>query len=305
MYIKIRNKKYNVNDVIFGCFNGLFMIFLVIVTLYPFINTLAVSFNEGLDSIKGGIYLWPRKFTLQNYISVFVSGTIINSFLISVARTVLATLVNIFLTGMLAYCLSRKEYIFGKFITVVFVMTMYFNAGLIPSYLLVKNLGLHGNFLVYIIPGMISAFNVIVVRTYIQTIPESFIESAKLDGAGEFRIFLQIIFPLCKPALAVVGMFTAIWNWNNWFDTYLYASSKQELSTLQYELRKLLASSFEKNTSANVYTGSAAAADSASMVTPVAIQAAITIVAMLPIIMVYPFLQRYFVVGLNVGGVKE
>lgn len=305
MYIKVCKRKHNVKDIVFHTFNISAMLVLVVVTLYPFINTLAISFNDGLDTVRGGIYLWPRKFSLQNYRSIFISGTIFNAFFISVARTVLSTVINVFLTGMLAYCLSRKNYIFNKFITVVLVLTMYFNAGLIPGYLLIKNLGLHGNFWVYIVPTMISAFNVIVVRTYIQTIPESLIESARLDGAGDFRIFIQIIFPLCKPALAVIAMFVAIASWNNWFDTYLYCSSKQELSTLQYELQKLLASSFQQNQSVNVYTGSAAAADMANQVTPVSIQAAITIVAMVPILFVYPFLQRYFVVGLNVGGVKE
>ena len=231
MYIKIRKKKYSVNDIVFNIINTIIMIFLVAVTLYPFLNTLAVSFNDGLDAVRGGIYLWPRVFSLKNYQSIFLDGfqsPVVNAFFISVARTVLSAVINIYLTGMLAYCLSRKEYIFNKFITIVFVLTMYFNAGLIPNFLLIKSLNLYGSFWVYVIPGMISAFNVIVVRTYIQTIPESFIESARLDGAGDFRIFIQIIFPLSKPALAVVGMFVTIFSWNNWFDTYLYNPSNQK-----------------------------------------------------------------------------
>jgi putative aldouronate transport system permease protein len=181
---------------------------------------------------------------------------------------------------------------------------MYFSAGLIPQYLLIKKLGLLDSFWVYIIPGMISAFNVIVVRTYIQTIPESLIESARIDGAGDFKIFIRIIFPLAKPSLAVVGMFTIIYQWNSWFDTYLYAPSKQSLSTLQYELQKLLASSFSQSTAQQA--NNALAGEMASnMVSPVSLQAAITIVAMVPILCVYPLLQRYFIAGLNVGGVKE
>ncbi len=305
MYIRFRNKRYKLGDVIFNSVNMIFLLFLVIVTLYPFLNTLAVSFNDGLDSVRGGIYLWPRQFSLQNYRSVFISGTVINAFFVSVARTVISVALNVFLTAMMAYCLSRKEYIFNKFITVAIVLTMYFNAGLIPGFLLVKSLGLYGSFWVYIIPSLISAFNVIVVRTYITSIPESLVESARLDGAGDFRIFLRIIFPLCKPALAVVGMFVAIWQWNNWFDTYLYASSKQNLSTLSYELQKLLASSFSQGQSAQSATSGIGAELAGGMVTPIAMQAAITIVAMVPIIMVYPFVQRYFVTGLNVGGVKE
>ncbi len=307
MYIKIRKKKYSVNDIVFNIINTIIMIFLVAVTLYPFLNTLAVSFNDGLDAVRGGIYLWPRVFSLKNYQSIFLDGfqsPVVNAFFISVARTVLSAVINIFLTGMLAYCLSRKEYIFNKFITIVFVLTMYFNAGLIPNFLLIKSLNLYGSFWVYVIPGMISAFNVIVVRTYIQTIPESFIESARLDGAGDFRIFIQIIFPLSKPALAVVGMFVTIFSWNNWFDTYLYNPSNQKYSTLQYELQKLLASSVQQNQGINAVS-SAAEAGSVQQVTPISMQAAITVVAMVPILLIYPFMQRYFIAGLNVGGVKE
>jgi putative aldouronate transport system permease protein len=227
------------------------------------------------------------------------------AFIISVLRTVITVILNVFLTAMMAYCLSRKEYIFNKFITIAVVLTMYFNAGLIPGFLLIKNLGLYGSFWVYVIPTLISAFNVIVVRTYIGSIPESLVESARLDGAGDFRIFLRIIFPLCKPALAVIAMFVAIWQWNNWFDTYLYTSSKQHLSTLSFELQKLLASSFSQGQSAQAATSGIGAELAGGMVTPIAMQAAITIVAMVPIIMVYPFVQRYFVTGLNVGGVKE
>ena len=305
MYIKFRNKRYKINDVVFHFFNTLILLFLVAITLYPFLNTLAISFNEGLDSIRGGIYLWPRKFSLQNYRAVFISGTVINAFFVSVARTVITVALNVFLTGMLAYCLSRKEYIFNKFITIVVVVTMYFNAGLIPNFLLIKTLGLIGSFWVYVIPCLISGFNVIVVRTYISTIPESLVESARLDGAGDFKIFLRIIFPLCKPALAVIAMFVAIWQWNSWFDTYLYASSNQKLSTLSYELQKLLASSFTQSQSTQTVTSGLGAEIASTMVTPIAMQAAITIVAMVPIICVYPFVQRYFVTGLNVGGVKE
>ncbi|TYQ16618.1 UNVERIFIED_CONTAM: carbohydrate ABC transporter membrane protein 2 (CUT1 family) [Acetivibrio alkalicellulosi] len=304
MYIKIGKKRHSIYDVGFNTFNGIVMVFLMLVTLYPFLNTLAISFNEGIDAVRGGIHIWPREFSLQNYRAVFVGGTIYRAFFVSVARTVLAAVLNVFLTAMLAYCLSRKEYVLNRFITVAFVLTMYFNAGLIPNYQLIRSLNLLNNFWVYVLPAMISAFNVIVVRTYIQTIPESLIESAKLDGAGDFKIFMRIIFPLTKPALAVVGMFTIIYQWNNWFDTLLYAPSKQSLSTLQYELQKLLASSFQQNTSARA-TSSLSAELASDMVTPVSIQAAITVVAMVPVLCVYPVLQRYFIAGLNVGGVKE
>lgn len=289
----------------FNTFNTVFMIILVIVTLYPFLNTIVVSFNAGNDTIRGGLYLWPRQFTFQNYKAIFVSGTIYDAFLISVARTVLSTLLNIFLTTMLAYTLSRREYVFRKPITFIFVLTMYFNAGLIPGYFLMKDLHLINNFLVYVLPSMISAFNLIVIRTYIGTIPESLVESARIDGAGDFKIFWTIIFPLCKPVLATIALFVAVGAWNSWFDAFLYTSSKQELSTLQYELMKLLSSSMNANSNPAVANGAGMTQDMASMVTPLSIRAAVTVVASVPILLVYPFMQKYFVVGLNVGSVKE
>lgn len=299
-------KTSQIEPVVFTVLNTLFLLLLVAVTLYPFINTIAVSFNDGNDTIRGGIYLWPRSWTMKNYSAIFASGTIYHAFMVSVARTVISTVLNIFLTTMLAYALSRKEYIFRKPITLIFLLTMYFNAGLIPVYFLIKDLGLLNSFWVYIFPSLISAFNLIVLRTYIYTLPESMVESAKMEGAGDFRIFLQIIFPLCKPVIATIALFVAVGAWNSWFDTFLYASSKQNLSTLQYELTKLLASTINSGGSSSVANGAGVNKDMASaIVTPVSIRAAITIVAAVPILVVYPFLQKYFVVGLNVGSVKE
>lgn len=300
----MKSKSPQLEPIVFHTFNAVLMILIAIVTLYPFMNTLAISLNAGNDTIRGGIYLWPREWTWQNYRAVFAGGTIFNAFLISVARTVIATVVSLFLTSMLAYTLSRKEYVFRKSITIIVVMTMYFNAGLIPYYFLIRDLHLLNNFLVYIIPGLVSAFNMIVIRTYIQTLPEGLIESAKIDGAGDFRTFVSIILPLCQPVLATVALFIAVGQWNSWFDTFLFASSKQELSTLQFELMKLLSSSMNSNSSAAVSNGADPNALQ-SMVTPVSIRAAITIVASLPILIVYPFLQKYFVHGLQLGSVKE
>lgn len=295
-----------INDMAFNSFNGIFMLLLVVFTLYPFLNTIAISFNDGLDAIRGGIYLWPRIFSLQNYKAVFFGGTVYHAFYISVARTVISTALNVFLGAMLSYALSRREFVLRKFITVVFVLTMYFNAGLIPNYLLFKALGLRNSFFVYVIPGMVGAFNMIVIRTYIKTLPESMVESARIDGAGEFRIFLQIIFPLCKPILATVALFVAVWQWNQWFDTFIYNSSEQNLSTLQYELMKLLASTTSANSNPSLVGGVGQTSTGATnMVTPVSIRSAITVVAAVPIILVYPFLQKYFVVGLAVGSIKE
>ena len=277
------------------------MILFLIVTMYPILNTIAVSFNDGMDSVKGGIHLWPRQFTMKNYMTVFANQNLKQAAIVSVGRTVIATVLQLFLTSMLAYVLSRKNFIFNKQLSFIFVLTMYVSGGMIPSYILMKDLHLLNNFWVYILPGLVSAFNMIVIRTYINGLPDSLIESAKIDGAGEFRIFIQIVLPLCKPVLATVALFIAVGQWNSWFDSMLYCSADNNLTTLQYELMKLLSSTTTQGTSAEVMKNAA----NASIVTPTSIRAAITIVTALPIVCLYPFLQRYFVTGLTIGGVKE
>jgi len=308
MKIRINNKKLTTGDIAFNTFNYAFLIILSAAMLYPLLNTLAISFNDGMDTVRGGIYLWPRMFSTRNYYIVFHMDTIYSAFVVSVTKTIVIVITNLFFTSMLAYTISRKDYILRKTITVIFVLTMYFNAGLIPNYMLIRDLHMINTFTVYWLPNIISAFNLIVIRTYIKTIPESFIESAKIDGAREFRIFLQIILPLCIPTLATIALFVAVGSWNSWFDTFLYNSAKQNLSTLQYELQKLLASALNAGTRTQSGGGganAAAQAGSSNVTTPQALRAAITVVAAVPILVVYPFLQRYFINGLAIGGVKE
>ena len=297
--MKVKNRK----DWLFPLVNGLFLILLVFITLYPVINTVAYSFNEGTDAVRGGIGLWPRKFSLDSYKSILSDTSVYLAAWISASKTVLITLLNLFWTSMLAYALSRKEFVFRKVFTVIVVLTMYINAGLIPNYLLIsKTLNLRNNYLVYIIPTMFSCFNMIVIRTYISNQPEALVESARIDGAGDFRIFWQIIFPLCKPVLATVALFVAVGSWNSWFDTYLYVGQKKELYTLQYILKMKLATTQQ---SANAAKATAEAITTLGQTTPVTIKCAITVIAAVPIILVYPFLQRYFVTGIALGSVKE
>jgi putative aldouronate transport system permease protein len=274
--------------------------------LYPFWNTIAVSFNSAADTTRGGITFRPRVFTMQNYRVVFSDGTIYNAFFISVARTVIQTVSGVFLTSMLAYALSRRDYIFRKPFTIILVLSMYINAGLIPNFFLIRSLGMYQTFWVYVVPGMISAFNFIVIRTYISNLPESIIESARIDGCGDFVIFTRIILPLCLPVLATIALFIAVGAWNAWFDTMIYNSGMPHLHTLQYKLMGYIESSQSQSKSAAAIGSMGMAQNIAgSMVTPVSIRAAVTVVAALPILVVYPFLQRYFVTGINVGGVKE
>ncbi|MFC5470837.1 carbohydrate ABC transporter permease [Cohnella suwonensis] len=297
-------RRIKTEPLLFHTFNYAALLLVAVVTLYPFLNTLAVSFNVGTDTTRGGIYLWPRMWTMKNYEAVFVTGHVAHAFWVSVARTLAGTVVGVYLTAMLAYTISRDEYMFRKPITIIFVLTMYFSAGLIPTYFLIKDLHLLNHFLVYILPGLISAFNLLVIRTYIRSLPESLVESVKIDGGGDFRVFVSVILPLCTPVLATIALFIAVGQWNSWFDTFLYASSRQNLSTLQYELIKLLSSTTSSNGSVSLAAG-VKQGGTEGLITSLSIRAAITIVASVPILVVYPFLQKHFVSGLQLGGVKE
>ncbi|NEX01475.1 MULTISPECIES: carbohydrate ABC transporter permease [Pseudobutyrivibrio] len=296
---KRRRKKISGADLAFRICNGIFMIAFVIVTLYPVLNTLAISFNEGTDALRGGIYLWPRVFTLKNYTTVLQKDNLITGAYITVLRTIIGTLLALVTNAILAFIVSRKNFIFAKSVSLFWVITMYVNGGLIPTFLLYKSLGLTNSFAVYVIPGMISAFNMLVIRTYMRGIPDSLEESAQLDGAGYTTIFLKIISPLCKPVYATVALFVAVFQWNSWFDAMLYNRMSTQYTTLQYELMKLLSSVSNQSSSAE------AMKNSEGSITPTSIRAAATIVTMLPIVCIYPFLQKYFVTGLTLGGVKE
>ena len=283
----------------FPIVNGLIMVLFVIVTLYPVLNTLAISLNDGTDALRGGIYLIPRKFTWKNYITVLQKDNLITGAYISVARTLLGTILSLAANAILAFVVSRKRFLFKKELSLFWVITMYVNGGLIPTFLLYKGLGLTNSFWVYIIPGMVSAFNMLVIRTYMNGIPDSLEESAQLDGAGYTTIFLKIYSPLCKPVYATVALFVAVGQWNSWFDAMLYNRMSDNLTTLQYELMKLLSSVTNQGGNAEMMK------NSMGTVTPTSVRAAATIITMLPIICIYPFLQKYFVAGLTLGGVKE
>ena len=303
-----RKKYRSVGDTLFNFIIFLVLAFLIIVTVYPFWNTIAISFNDGLDSVKGGIHLFPRKFTWQNYKALFIDDRLLKAFIISVTRTILQTGVSVFCTCMLAYSLSRKEFVLRKASTIVLVISMYVSAGLIPSYMLIKNLGMLRSYAVYIIPNIVDVFNFILVRTYINGLPDSFVESARIDGAGEFKIFMKIIMPLIVPSVAMISLLVAVGAWNSWFDTSLYCSGEPNLHSLQYKLMEFLQSSQNQSASAadaNAMAVAAASGSASAMVTPISIRSSITMIATLPILVVYPFLQKYFIVGMTVGGVKE
>lgn len=271
-------------------------IFLIIITLYPFLNVLAISFNDPIDTMRNINMVIPRQFTLSNYVYIFEENNLIAPLLLSVLRTVLGAGLGVICTAMLAYVLSRKDFYFNKVFTLLFVVTMYVSGGLIPEYLLLmRTLGLGNNFLVYIIPGLIWVYNVILVRSFIEGLPIALQEAARVDGANDFIIWGKIILPLCKPVLATVGLFMAVGQWNSFMDTYLYA---KELPTLQYVLYQIMET-------ATIKIDPHAAEQMTNAVSPLSVRMAITIVATVPILIVYPFLQKYFVGGMTVGAVKD
>lgn len=291
---------------IFGTLVFIVMSFVVIVTLYPFLNVLAISFNDSYDTVKGGIYIWPRVFTMQNYITIFTTANLGlgQAAFVSVARTVIGTITSVICCCMLAYTLSREDYVFRKPITIFFVITMYVSGGLIPSYLLVRNLHLIGSFWVYIIPGLVSFFNVIIVRSFMEGLPISIQESARIDGANDFIIFYKIVIPLCLPVIATIALWIAVGQWGAWIDTYLYGNGKISMSTLQFALMKLLDNtSAAQGQSASLLNKNGSAAI-VNTVSPQSIKMAITIVVTVPILMIYPFVQKYFVTGVTLGAVK-
>lgn len=303
-YTKRKRKRLSLKNMLYSGAIGLILLIFVIVTIYPIINTVAISFNEALDALRGGIYFWPRKWTLNNYNTVLHKESITTGLYISIIRTVVATLLHLSTTALIAFILSRKNFIFAKPISFLFVLTMYVNGGLIPGFLLYRELGFMNSFTVYIIPGMVAAFNMLVIRTYMNGLPDSLEESAMIDGAGHLTVFVRIIVPLCKPVFATVALFIAVGQWNSWFDTMLYNRLNENFTTLQYELMKLLSSVSQLSGDANV-TALSSTASGSTQVTTTSIRSAATVLTCLPIIALYPFLQRYFVSGLTIGGVKE
>ncbi|MDR2924173.1 MAG: carbohydrate ABC transporter permease [Treponema sp.] len=292
----------------FHTLNSLFLILIAFVTLYPFWTTIAVSFNDAMDTMRGGITFFPRNFSLFNYKVLFQTNAIPHAFMITAVRTSVNLVTSVFFTAMIAFVLSRREFLLLKPFTIILILSMYISAGLIPTYFLMLRLGLVNSFLVYIVPGIVNAFNFVVMRTYMRNIPEGIIESARIDGYGDFYIFIRIILPLCLPVLATIGLFVAVGSWNAWFDTMIYNSGRVNLHTLQYKLMEYLQSSQNQGRTAadaGAMALAAAAGGGSNMVTAMSVRAAVTVIAAAPILLIYPFMQRYFVVGLNVGGVKE
>jgi len=297
----IRNQRKSMSDKLFDAAVYAVAIVVTIVTLYPFLNVLAISLNDSVDSVRGGITVFPREFTLENYKVIFGYEGLIQGFKISGLRTIVGTLLGLASASMLAFTLSRPDFQGRRFVSVFLALTMYVSGGLIPGYILMRDLGLINTFAVYVLPGLVSAFNVFVIRSFIDGLPYALQESAKLDGANDFTIYWRIILPLTKPALATIALFLAVGQWNSWFDTFLYNSSNEALTTLQYELMKVLQSTTQGGGDYRTQNMSQVMAQ----VSPESVKMAITMVVTVPILVVYPFLQKYFVGGMTLGSVKS
>lgn len=291
--MKLESKKSVFDYVLFVCF-----CLIIFITVYPFLNVLAISLNDPMDTMRNVNFIIPRVFTLSNYSYVFKENNILRPFVVSVVRTLVGVGIGVVFTAMLAYVLSRKDFYFNKPFTILFIVTMYVSGGMIPEYLLImRTLKMGNNFWVYIIPGMIWVYNVILTRSFIEGLPMALQEAAKIDGANDFVIFSRVIFPLCKPVLATVALFVAVGQWNSFMDTYLYA---RDLPTLQYVLYEIMESAQIK-----VDAHAASAGQLKNTVSPMSVRMAVTVIATVPILVVYPFLQKYFVGGMTLGAVKD
>lgn len=279
------------------------MVILAFITVYPFYNILILSFNDAQDAMRGGIYFWVRKFTLSNYILFFESNDFLGSFTLSVSRTVIGSLSATFFTAMFAYVLSKKYLLGHKVLVTLMMIPMYVGGGLIPTFLLIKSIGLYQNFLVFIIPWLFSSYNCIIMMTYFRGLPEEIEESAKIDGANNFIIFIKIIIPISMPVIATIILFNAVGQWNSWYDSMLYGG--QKLVTLQMRLVQLIRDA-EIRTKMMQTMGSAVGNFASIGVKPTVESVKVTAMAVtvIPIMMVYPFLQKYFVKGIMIGSIK-
>lgn len=283
---------------IFNILNILFMILFSFLTLYPLYYVLVGSFNEGLDYLAGGVYFWPRKFVLDNYQIILTDVRLWNAYLVTILRTIVGTITALVFTSMVAYAMSRRELKCRRMFYWVNIFTMFFSGGLIPLFLIINLLGLFNSFLVYIIPCLYSVYNMIILQSFFKSIHNGLHEAAVVDGAGEFRIFWQIYMPLSKPVLATVSLWIAVGHWNSFFDSMVFTSSDR-LNTLQLFLYKII-------NQANISTnGIQLPTEVLERISPQTVTYAAILVSTLPVLCIYPFLQKYFETGLSIGSLKE
>ena len=275
---------------------GLFALTIVI----AFWHLLNLSLSPSYIATKGGLLLYPKDLTWDNYAKVIGNRYIWIGYKNTLIRTVIGTTLQLFFTAMGAYCLSKKFFPNRTFWTLVIVFTMFFSGGLIPNYLLVQKLGLMNTYAAMILPGFVSAYNLVIIRNYFSSLPEEIEESCLIDGAGRLRIFLQIILPLSKPILATVALWLAVGHWNAWYDVLLYISDDTKF-TLQIILRRIIITGSKEILDTDI---ASRASEADGVTSSEGLKAACIFVTTLPILCVYPFIQRYFVKGIMIGSLK-
>lgn len=288
---------------VFNVFNTILMILLAFVCFYPFWYIFVNTISNNQIASSESILLWPKGFHLDNYRTIFELPGILNATIVSVARTVIGTVLVVLVCAFLGFMMTQQKMAHRVFIYRFFVATMYINAGIIPIYLLFHYIGLLNSFWVYILPGLVSAFNVVLVKTYVEgAIPESLQEAAEIDGAGIMTIFFRVALPLMGPILATLAIFTAVGQWNSFMDTVLYVTS-DKLQTLQYVLYRYLSQA--QAMAAIVAQGGGDMSNASSgAVTAQSVKLTVTMVTVLPIFIFYPFMQKYFTKGIMIGAVK-
>lgn len=279
----------------FDTVNVIIMCFVIFMTLYPFYYVIISSLNDPIDLLNGPVYLIPRKFSLINYKYVLQDQRILRAGLITVARTVIGSLSAVLFTAAFAYGVSKPKLLGRKFFIGMALVTMYFSGGLIPSYILIAHgLKLQGKFLVFILPNLFSAFNAFVMMSFFRGISPEVEESARIDGANDLIIFFRLILPISLPILATITLFNAVFHWNSWFDALLYGGRK--LETLQQYLVKAIQSANVNSKASNFVSTLTVSSTSVRLTTMV--------ITAFPIVVAYPFLQRYFVKGIMIGSLK-
>ncbi|NHW33300.1 carbohydrate ABC transporter permease [Paenibacillus aceris] len=273
----------------------LFIIMLAM--LYPFYYVVIVSFNRGSDSLLGGVYLWPRSVTLENYKTFLSDPNWFRAFLVTISRTVLGTMLGVLFTSLVAYGLSHRNLLFSKFYFTVIIFAMYFSGGLIPYYVVLRSIGLLNTFGVYIFPSMLSTFFLLIAISFFREIPGELKESAHMDGASELVVFFRIVLPVSMPLVATMALFMGVGQWNSWLDSAYFVQS-ESLRTLTYRMMEII------NKFNSPMDALAVANGSSSGVTSFSLQVTAMVVSIAPIVFIYPFLQKYFVQGIMLGSVK-
>jgi len=285
-------------DVVFDTVNNLVMLVVCFVTLYPIWYVLVNAFNDGKDAMLGGIYWWPRKFSFENFEAVFENPGIMTAMGLTVAKTVIGVVAHVFFTAMVAYAFSRRDLIAGKFYIFMGTITMIFSGGLIPTFLLIRDLHMLDKFIVYIIPVLFSFFDLIIFMTFFRDIPDGLEEAARIDGPNDWTVFLRVVLPVSLPVLATIALFHGVYQWNDYFTGIIYVNN-ENLQPIQTFLYRVVAQS-----SSNIMTTAVQGSAITKTVTSQSIKLATMVVTTLPIVFAYPFLQRYFVKGMMIGSIK-